>query len=194
MHHGTCVTHVPWCMPGSLTHRSGENVPGIPSACATLNFTYLAKGPWRKFLYLYPTIPKEALHNPYSKIEVFHQIHFIATLPKCPSFFFELIFQTTWFITISWKRRRPVILLLFYLPILSFWTLVLHWTGLVANRMSFSYPGFQNVRKQEWLQRLSKVLKLTVAPPMSFTWWRFPPVAIEHTARPMLVTPQGWVL
>ena len=21
MHHGTCVTHVPWCMPGSLTSR-----------------------------------------------------------------------------------------------------------------------------------------------------------------------------
>ena len=34
MHHGTCVTHVPWCMPGSLTCGDGENVPGIPGACA----------------------------------------------------------------------------------------------------------------------------------------------------------------
>ena len=34
MHHGTCVTHVPWCMSGSLTRSDGENVPGIPSACA----------------------------------------------------------------------------------------------------------------------------------------------------------------
>ena len=34
MHHGTCVTHVPWCMSGSLTCGDGENVPGIPSACA----------------------------------------------------------------------------------------------------------------------------------------------------------------
>ena len=34
MHHGTCVTHVPWCMSGSLTRHGGENVPGIPSACA----------------------------------------------------------------------------------------------------------------------------------------------------------------
>ena len=42
MHHGTCMTHVSWCMPGSLT--SGfplesavrENVPGIPGACAML--------------------------------------------------------------------------------------------------------------------------------------------------------------
>ena len=35
MHHGTCVTHVPWCMSGSLTCGDGENVPGIPGACAT---------------------------------------------------------------------------------------------------------------------------------------------------------------
>ena len=46
MHHGTCVTHVPWCMSGSLTHGGGENVPGIPGACATSNFTYLVRGPY----------------------------------------------------------------------------------------------------------------------------------------------------
>ena len=34
MHHGTCVTHVPWCMSWSLTRGGGENVPGIPGACA----------------------------------------------------------------------------------------------------------------------------------------------------------------
>ena len=34
MHHGTCVTHVPWCMSGSRTRDDGENVPGIPGACA----------------------------------------------------------------------------------------------------------------------------------------------------------------
>ena len=48
MHHGTCVTHVPWCMSGSLTRRGRENVPGNPGACATRNFTYLARGPWTK--------------------------------------------------------------------------------------------------------------------------------------------------
>ena len=31
MHHGTCVTHVPWCMSGSLNRGGGENVPGIPA-------------------------------------------------------------------------------------------------------------------------------------------------------------------
>ena len=38
MHHGTCVTHVPWCMSGSLTRGGGENVPGIPGACAPAIF------------------------------------------------------------------------------------------------------------------------------------------------------------
>ena len=41
MHHGTCVTHVPWCTSGSLTRSGGENVPGNPGACATRNFAYL---------------------------------------------------------------------------------------------------------------------------------------------------------
>ena len=34
MHHGTCVKHVPWCMSGLLTRGGGEDVPGIPGACA----------------------------------------------------------------------------------------------------------------------------------------------------------------
>ena len=47
MNHGTCVTQVQWCMPGSLTSCGGENVPGIPGACTTRNFTYLVKRPCR---------------------------------------------------------------------------------------------------------------------------------------------------
>ena len=46
MHHGTCVTHVPSCMSGSLTCGGVKNVPGIPGACAAHNFTNLARGPW----------------------------------------------------------------------------------------------------------------------------------------------------
>ena len=45
MHHGTCVTHVPWCMPGSLTCGGGENVPGIPQCMRTRNFMYPVRGP-----------------------------------------------------------------------------------------------------------------------------------------------------
>ena len=44
MHHGTRVTHMHWCMPGSLT-RCGKKVAGIPGACATRNFKYLATDP-----------------------------------------------------------------------------------------------------------------------------------------------------
>ena len=50
MHHGTCVTHVPWCMPGSLT--SGflwSQWRGIRSRYSrrkrNLQFAYLARGP-----------------------------------------------------------------------------------------------------------------------------------------------------
>ena len=46
MHQGTCVTHVSWCMPGSLTSGflwSWENVPGIPGTCATRNFAHLVR-------------------------------------------------------------------------------------------------------------------------------------------------------
>ena len=46
MPHNTCVTHVPWCISESLTCSGRENVPGIPGACATRNFTHLVRGPW----------------------------------------------------------------------------------------------------------------------------------------------------
>ena len=52
MLHGTCVTHVPWGISGSLTcgflwsRRQGKKVPGIAGACATHNFTNLVRGPW----------------------------------------------------------------------------------------------------------------------------------------------------
>ena len=46
MHRGTCLTHVSWCMSGSLTRDGGENVPGNPGVCTTRSFTYLARGPF----------------------------------------------------------------------------------------------------------------------------------------------------
>ena len=52
MNQGTCVTHVPWCMPelltsGFLWSRWLGKRFGIPSACATRNFAYLVRGPWK---------------------------------------------------------------------------------------------------------------------------------------------------
>ena len=44
MHHGTCVTHVTRCMSGSLARGGGENIPGIPGACASRNYRYLVRG------------------------------------------------------------------------------------------------------------------------------------------------------
>ena len=46
VHHGTCATHVPWCMSGSLIRGGRENVPGMPGTCTTRNFTYLVRGPY----------------------------------------------------------------------------------------------------------------------------------------------------
>ena len=40
-HHGTCVTYVPWCMSGALSIGGGENVSGIPGACAPAIFRIL---------------------------------------------------------------------------------------------------------------------------------------------------------
>ena len=48
MHHGTCVTHVPWCMSGSLARVGGENVPGITGTCATRTSAYLTRGLYQK--------------------------------------------------------------------------------------------------------------------------------------------------
>ena len=53
MHHGTCATRVPWCMSGSVIRGGGKNVPGIPDACATRNFTYLERGPCKKYFFEY---------------------------------------------------------------------------------------------------------------------------------------------
>ena len=45
MHHGTCVTHVPWCLSGSLNCGGGENVTGIFQRMRPRNFTYLVRNP-----------------------------------------------------------------------------------------------------------------------------------------------------
>ena len=45
MLHGTCVTHMPWCMSRSLTRWRGKR-SRHSGTCAIRNFTYLARGPW----------------------------------------------------------------------------------------------------------------------------------------------------
>ena len=43
-----CIMARAWRMTGSLTLGGGENVPGIPGACATRNFAYSGKRPMRE--------------------------------------------------------------------------------------------------------------------------------------------------
>ena len=62
MQHRTCVTHVSWCMSGSLTCGGGENVPSIPGACVTRNFAYLVRGPWTKGREMHICVSKQSHH------------------------------------------------------------------------------------------------------------------------------------
>ena len=87
MHRGTCVTHVPWCMSGSLNHGSGENVPGILGACATGNFVYLPRDP----------LAVMALTFPHSPTKIHCDICFIfSIIYQPPSFIFSIICKFTY--------------------------------------------------------------------------------------------------
>ena len=78
MHHGTCVTHVPWCMSGSLTRGGGENVPGIPAACATRTFTYLVRGTWCVYLIVRVMLAYyELFPNPLNIIIFYKHIYWV---------------------------------------------------------------------------------------------------------------------
>ena len=44
MHAGIANLRIP------LKSAAGENVPGIPGACATCKFTYLVRGPWTRIV------------------------------------------------------------------------------------------------------------------------------------------------
>ena len=68
MHTGTCLRHVPWCMPGLLPSRGGKNIPGIPGACATSTCTYLARSPLiSKYI---PQTPMGCHHSSMSQTQV----------------------------------------------------------------------------------------------------------------------------
>ena len=48
MHHGTCVTHVPWCMSGSLACSERGKRSRHSRRMRTRNFAYLARGPLKR--------------------------------------------------------------------------------------------------------------------------------------------------
>ena len=53
MHHGTCVTHVPWCMSWSLllvSFEVGRRGKHSRHSRRMRNFTYLVRGPLQRYL------------------------------------------------------------------------------------------------------------------------------------------------
>ena len=61
MRHGASVTHVLWCIPGSLNSgflwsRWRENVPGIPGSCVIHNFAVSGKRPMAYILLGYAAV------------------------------------------------------------------------------------------------------------------------------------------
>ena len=54
MHHGTCVTHVPWSMSGLLTRVGVENVPFIPGILSKRPIIWTSDDPI--FWHIYATI------------------------------------------------------------------------------------------------------------------------------------------
>ena len=72
MHHGTCVTRVPWCMLGSLTCGDGKRSRHSRSM-RTRNSAYLARGPYghrpKSVIYRYclvkrpPMMTSSEMHN-----------------------------------------------------------------------------------------------------------------------------------
>ena len=57
MRHGTCVTHVPWCMSGLLTRGGREKWSRHSRRMRTSNFMYLARGLCNSWLIVMRTAP-----------------------------------------------------------------------------------------------------------------------------------------
>ena len=92
MHHGTCVTHVPWCMSGSLTCGDGENVPGIPGACAPAILRIWQEAHYRRAWAL--------THLPLNKMVVISQTTSSNAFSWMKSFVFWLEFYSSLFLRV----------------------------------------------------------------------------------------------
>ena len=67
MHHGTCVTHAPWCMSGSLSLRG--KFSRHSRRMRTHNFTYLARGPLNRIYSMLVHIKDSCLTTPSHNLE-----------------------------------------------------------------------------------------------------------------------------
>ena len=89
MHHGTCATHVPWCISGSLTCGGGEK--------RSRNFAYLSRAPWHHQRWCSET-PKTmcCIIAPFWGIEVTYKSH-----PHIDAYIAELVHY-------YWNNDLPV--------------------------------------------------------------------------------------
>ena len=77
MHHGTCVTHEPWCMPGSLTsgflwsRRRGETFPTFPAHA------------WSAVLRIWTKTHGKRAAMPVNKLQERRKIDQFQTATKC---------------------------------------------------------------------------------------------------------------
>ena len=150
MHHGTCVTHVSWCMPGSLTSGIGEIVQGTHSACATRIFTYLARDPlhWYQIICWFAWLSVRYVTLPYMLVTHNTDLDVLITYVLCqtwglPSPITACI--TCWGVYIVRTLKRT----LYYSNhpptrrIVGIYRNELRWTALVSGRISrlgrFSY-------------------------------------------------------
>ena len=87
MHHGTCGTHVPWYMSRLLTRGGGENVPGIPGACAPAILRI-----WQEAHGTYAVIDG----SNYAVRTLNNKFHYAPHQPLLCLMFHYIIFSTKW--------------------------------------------------------------------------------------------------
>ena len=95
MHHGTCVTHVPWCMLGSLTCGGGENVPVILGACAPAILRIWQEAHTRYVLHKFGGYQNNTV-NPIPKCMKKVSVVVIYDLATCSISYFNYVRTITW--------------------------------------------------------------------------------------------------
>ena len=102
IHHGTCLTYVPWCMVGWLT--SGflwiggvKNGPGIPGACATHNFTYLVRGQYNVYHQIWRNARETGRPvNEFNHAPAFYRARWLA--------------KVTWHVYSTWRKKLATVI------------------------------------------------------------------------------------
>ena len=94
-----------------LKSAAGENVPGIPGACATCNYPYLVRGPWILTLYFYfQNQHRNAIINIIIKIILSlasAMLFLILTLPSCVVNLMRFCSIHLWYFHWNYQKFTP---------------------------------------------------------------------------------------